>query len=77
MCGWHVKLCDPSLTLANLNALETSTAHLIRHHTNVLFTYLLPYCLHLVCVWANVYVSQLVSTQLYAQPDKLLSAHLK
>jgi len=23
-CGWQVKLCDPSLTRANLSALETS-----------------------------------------------------
>jgi len=39
--GWQVKLCDPSLTCANLSALEMSIAHVIKRYTNVMFTYLL------------------------------------
>ena len=38
--GWQLKLCDPSLTCANLSALEMSTAYIIKRYT-VLFTYLL------------------------------------
>jgi len=41
MCEWQVKLCDPSLTRANLSALELSIAHIIKPCTNVLSTYLL------------------------------------
>jgi len=37
-CGWHVKLCDPSLTFSNLSALEI--AHVIKRYTNVLLTLL-------------------------------------
>jgi len=40
--GWQVKLCDPSLTCANLSALEMNIAHIIKRCTNVLFTYLQP-----------------------------------
>jgi len=36
-----VYLRDPSLTCANLSALETSIAHIIKHYTNVLFTFTL------------------------------------
>jgi len=54
LCGWgvkagwlisyvdkrvqQVKLCDPSLTRANLSALEMSITHIIKRYTNVLFT---------------------------------------
>jgi len=38
--GWQVKLCDSSLTRANLSALEMRIAHIIQRCTNVLFTYL-------------------------------------
>jgi len=39
-CGWQVKLYDPSLTRANLSALEMSIAHSIKRYTNVAyFTY--------------------------------------
>ena len=38
MCGWQVNLYDPSLTRANLSALETSIAQIIKRYTNVLFT---------------------------------------
>ena len=38
MCWWQVKLCDPSLTRANLSALEMSIARIGKRHTNVLFT---------------------------------------
>jgi len=56
LCGWGVslkagmahsmwinvwvKLCDPSLTRANLSAFEISIAHIIKHYANILFTYL-------------------------------------
>jgi len=40
MCGWHVKLCDLSLTRANLSALKITIAHIIKRYTNVLFTLL-------------------------------------
>jgi len=36
--GWQVKLCDPSLTRANISALEMSISHIIKCYTNVLFT---------------------------------------
>ena len=36
MCGWQVKL---SLTRANLSALEMSITHVMKHYTDVLFTY--------------------------------------
>jgi len=36
--GWQVKLCDPSLTGANLSTLEVSIAHMIMRYTNALFT---------------------------------------
>jgi len=36
-CGWHVKLCDPSLTRANLSAYEYRTHYVALY--NVLFTY--------------------------------------
>ena len=39
--GWQVKLRDPFLTRANLSALDRNIAHIIKRHTNVLFTYLL------------------------------------
>jgi len=31
--GWQVKLCDPSLTRANLSALEMNVAHIINWFT--------------------------------------------
>jgi len=31
-CGWQVKLCDPSLTRANLSALEISIAHTVTRY---------------------------------------------
>jgi len=44
LCGWGagwlisyvdmVKLCDPSLTRANLSALEMSITHIIKRYTN-------------------------------------------
>jgi len=37
------KLCDPSLTRANLSALGTSIVHIIKHYTDFLSTYLLTY----------------------------------
>jgi len=40
MCGWHVKLCDLSLTRANLSAIKITIAHIIKRYTNVLFTLL-------------------------------------
>jgi len=40
-CGWQVNLCDPSLTRANLSALEMSITYIIKRCANVLFTYLL------------------------------------
>jgi len=39
-CRWQVKLCDPSLTLANLSALEISITHTVKQCTNVLLTLL-------------------------------------
>ena len=39
MCEWLVKLCDSSLTHANLSASETSIAHVTKCYANVLFTY--------------------------------------
>ena len=36
-CGWQVKLCDPSLTHANLSTLGMSIAHIIKHYADVLF----------------------------------------
>jgi len=32
-CGWQVKLCDLSLTRANLSALKMSIAHVIKRYT--------------------------------------------
>jgi len=37
--GWQVKLCDPSLTRANLGVLQMSIAHVIKPYTNVMFTF--------------------------------------
>jgi len=37
-CGWQVKLCDPTLTRANLSALKMSITRTMKHYTNVLFT---------------------------------------
>jgi len=33
-CGWQVKLCDPSVTSANLSALDMSIAHIIKRFTD-------------------------------------------
>jgi len=34
---WQVKLCDPSLTRANLSALEMSIAHVIKRYTSTVY----------------------------------------
>ena len=40
------ELCDPSLTRANLSALEMTIAHNVKRYTNVLFTLLTYYTRH-------------------------------
>jgi len=52
-CGWQVNLCDPSLTCANLSALEISITHIIKRYTNVLFTYLLSLLVGPVRDWVR------------------------
>jgi len=34
---WQVKLCDPSLTRANLTALEMSIEHVMKRYTNTVY----------------------------------------
>jgi len=48
-CGWQVKLCDPSLTRANLSASEVSIAYIIKHYTYVLCTCFT--CVEMKTVW--------------------------
>jgi len=51
---WKVKLCDPSLTRANLSALQINIAKIMKRCTDVLFT-ALTYLLYVsASLWTNL-----------------------